>query len=273
MLLAQTRLRKSPSPLEQAPGTQGLILSGIAAGRPGHRVPSSFKGNPGPAEVPGGEDSRKAGPAPAAAGAPRCQTSEARGGFGLGPGLTERGSAEPGASGNRAGISWSRQLRRSAPETTCRTKGPGLRLEGERIRGERTAGHWGASPGPGNLSRPPLSRRAPPGRPGDRALQKSPPAGSGGRPCPEPGPVGRACRPGAPQVCRALAGLVSATLGRPRGQGPAVPTSPMRCARPGSPVRGGAGFRQVRSTPRAALGLSCASLSALFPQTARCKPE
>ncbi|XP_044902805.1 uncharacterized protein LOC123382389 [Felis catus] len=107
----------------------------------------------------------------------------------------DQGSAEPGASGNRAGISSFRQLGRSAPETTCRTKSPGLCLEGERIRGERTACHWGASPGPGNLSRPPLSRPAPRGWLRGLALRESQPAGGRGRPCPERGLASQGCGP------------------------------------------------------------------------------
>ncbi|XP_053067141.1 translation initiation factor IF-2-like [Acinonyx jubatus] len=58
----------------------------------------------------------------------------------------DQGSAEPGASGNRAGISSFRQLGRSAPETTCRTKSPGLCLEGERIRGEEDGVPLGSLP-------------------------------------------------------------------------------------------------------------------------------
>lgn len=96
VLPAKTGLGKFPSPLEQALGTESLILSGIAEGRPGHRVPSSFKGSPEPAEVPGGTDSRNARLAPAAFDAPRCQTSEAQGGFGLG-----RRRMRPGQRGAR----------------------------------------------------------------------------------------------------------------------------------------------------------------------------
>lgn len=127
-------VRKFQLPVECALGTGSLILFGVPESSPGLRVPSSFKGSPEPAELPGGEASRQAGWAPQLQAQPHCQTSEVRGGFGLRPRRMEQGSAEPGAAGNRAGISWFCQLHQNAPETTCRTKPPGCCLEGERIR-------------------------------------------------------------------------------------------------------------------------------------------